>query len=72
MPGAPNAEPVLRRILTLADRETVDRPRLFSMDTAPLPAGAYVLRLTLRDGRGRSTDTAVLFEVVEAMETVAN
>jgi hypothetical protein len=64
-PGTADATPVLRRILTLADRETVDRPRLFSVDTSPLAAGPYLLRLTLRDGQGRSTDTAVWFDVVD-------
>jgi VWFA-related protein len=59
------APPALRRILTLADREAVERPRFFVVDTAPLAAGPYVLRLTLRDGSGKSTETAVLFEVIQ-------
>ncbi len=63
--AAPASAPALRRILTLADREAVERPRFFVVDTAALAAGQYVLRLTLRDGSGRSAETAVLFEVIQ-------
>ncbi len=59
------AVPTLRRVLTLADREAVSRPRFFVVDTAALAAGPYVLRLTLRDGSGQSAETAVVFEVIE-------
>ncbi len=63
--GAPEGKPVLQRILTLADRAAIDRPRLFQVNTAELTAGAYVLSLTVRDTSGKAADTAVLFEVIE-------
>ena len=69
--AAAASAPALRRILTLADREAVERPRFFVVDTAPLAAGPYVLRLTLRDGSGKSTETAVLFEVIEPKQAGA-
>jgi hypothetical protein len=68
-PDTPGATPVLRRILTLADQATARQPRLFRVDTTPLAAGPHVLRLTLRDGRGRSTETTVAFEVIPPRAT---
>jgi VWFA-related protein len=67
VPGTPDGAgtPVLRRILTLADQATAGQPRLFKVDTTALAAGPYLLRLTLRDGRGRSAETTVAFEVIE-------
>jgi VWFA-related protein len=58
-------KPVLQRVFTLADRAAVDHPRLFQVNTADLGAGAYALRLTVRDAAGKSAETAVLFDVVE-------
>jgi VWFA-related protein len=67
--AAAGSKPVLQRILTLADRAALDRPRLFQINTAELAAGAYVLRLTVRDSTGRSAQTAAMFEVVEQKAT---
>jgi VWFA-related protein len=57
--------PVLQRTIELPDRAAAEEPRVFAIDTARLDAGAYVLRLALRDIGGRSAETMVLLEVIE-------
>jgi hypothetical protein len=63
--GPIDAPPILDRMMELTNREVAHQPRAWVLHTAALPTATYVLRLTLRDGDGRSADTAVLFDVVE-------
>ena len=59
----PNTPPLLAHSLDLPDRATAELSRSWSVSTAALPDGEYVLRLTVKETGGRSADTAMLFEV---------
>jgi hypothetical protein len=56
--------PALTRTIELADRTAALQPRAFAVDTTALDAGAYVLRLSVRQGDD-TAETAVLFQVVD-------
>jgi hypothetical protein len=60
-----DAPPLLDRTTDLTSREVAHQPRAWVIGTSALPAGEFVLRLTLRDARGRRVDTAMMFEVME-------
>ena len=62
---ADSAPPLLERTVTLADREAAHQVRAWPVDTSVLGVEEFVLRLTVRDARGRSAETGVLFEVVD-------
>jgi hypothetical protein len=58
-----DAPALLNRSIDLADRMAAEAPSLWTIDTATVPAGEYVLQLTVRDDRDRSAETAMTFEV---------
>jgi hypothetical protein len=58
-----DAPALLERSIDLPDRVAAKAPSLWTIDTAALPAGEYVLQLTLRDDRNHSAQTAMTFEV---------
>jgi hypothetical protein len=58
-----DAPALLERTVDLSDRSAAELPSTWTIDTATLPAGEYVLQLTVRDDRNRSAQTAMTFEV---------
>jgi VWFA-related protein len=49
----------------LADRADAHRPRAWTVNTAALGPGKFILRLSVFDDDDRTAETAMLFEVVE-------
>jgi VWFA-related protein len=57
--------PLLDQVVELPDRTAAHEVRPWTIHTAHLGPGAFVLRLTLRESRGGFADSAVLFDVVD-------
>jgi hypothetical protein len=56
--------PLLSLTAPLADRAEAHQPRAWQVDTVRLGAGAFTLRLTVRDHEGRSREAVVGFEIL--------
>jgi hypothetical protein len=57
--------PLWEEAAILADRADAHRPRAWTVNTAALGPGKFVLRLSVFDDDDRTAETAMLFEVVE-------
>jgi hypothetical protein len=69
--AAASDPPLLDRTTELPTREAALQPRTWVIDTAALPPGEFVLRLTLRDADGREVDTVMRFAITPPPVPVA-
>ena len=67
-PAVPPTAPVLERTVELPDPAAAVAPRAWTVDTAALAPGGYVVQLTLRDDRDRSAQTAMVFAALESRQ----